>query len=419
MPEVSINSPLNSSQWVPSNKFEWKAIVDFAIGLKKIYLERKIFYTLLFFIPFAFVSNVYWSDVPTFILCFLSIVPLSKVLGTATEEIALHLNQTVGSLLNATFGNAVELIISILALKDGLLRVVQTSLLGSILSNLLLVLGSSFLLGGSRYSIQEFNPTGAQMQSSMLLLALMSILIPSAYYLFGNQSSNSPDYDLEISRIAAVFILLVYILFLIFQLKTHRYLYEQGKKEEDQNSSFKFKANESIFLERMEDIKGHEDFDEEESPILAIWSSILLLAIVTALIAILSEYLVGSIVGVTEQLGIQENFIGLIVIPIVGNAAEHVTALTVAWKNKMELAVGIAVGSSIQISMFVVPLLVLLGWIIGQPLSLSFSGFETVSLFICVIIVNAIIGDGKSNWLEGIMLIAAYLILAVAFWFQN
>jgi len=341
-----------------------------------------------------------------FIINFLAIIPLAKLLGESTEQIATRTGQAIGALLNATFGNAVELIVSIIALKEGLIRVVQGSLIGSVLSNLLLVLGMCFVAGGIKYHKQKFNQAAAQTSGGILLMAVFGALLPAALQAqLSTDSVVSPNVTdsitdtsdvlhpdpqtnaklLTLSRGASIILLIVYGLFLYFQLGSHKEMYE--------------------------DKDG-----EEEEPEMLLWFAILSLLLITVLVAVCAEYLVGSIEGIVDQWGISESFVGLIVLPIVGNAAEHVTAVTVAYKDKMDLAIGVAIGSSQQIALMVTPLLVLLGWIIGQPMSLYFEVFETAVLFICVIVVNALIMDGESNWLEGVMLLAVYIISAIAFY---
>jgi len=313
-------------------------------------------------------------------------------------------------LLNASFGNAVELIVSILALSKGLVRVVQGSLIGSVLSNLLLVMGMCFVVGGAKYKSQTFNKQAAQTSCGILLMAVFGAIMPAALRAqlteisstgnAGNLTDNStaafhPDPDVNsklliLSRGTAIILILIYGLFLYFQLFTHKFLYE-------------------------DEGEGGED-SEEEQPALALWFAIVALIFVTILVAICAEYLVDSIESIVTLWGISESFVGLIVLPIAGNAAEHLTAVSVAYKNKMDLAIGVAIGSSQQIALMVTPLLVILGWIINVPMSLYFETFETAVLFVSVIVVNALISDGESNWLEGVMLMAVYLICAIAFY---
>jgi Ca2+:H+ antiporter len=340
---------------------------------------------LLIFVPLGFAAHLLdWSDTMVFMLNFLAIIPLAKLLGFATEDIALRTGQTTGALLNATFGNAVELIIAIIALKEGEIRVVQASVMGSIISNLLLVLGCCFLAGGLKYKLQEFNETAAQTSASLMALACIALIIPAA---FSYAVTGRAEHEIiSLSHYTAIVLLIVYALYLYFQLGTHRHLYEA-------------------------------DEDDEQEPELTLAVSLILLAAVTLVVAACGEFLVSSIEGITESLGLTKTFVGLILLPIVGNAAEHVTAIGAAMKNKMQLAVGVAAGSSLQIALFVTPFLVVLGWIIGQPMTLFFDVFETVLLFVSVLIMNYLIQDGKSNWLEGALLLATYAIIAIAFYF--
>ncbi|KAF9142713.1 hypothetical protein BG015_000696 [Linnemannia schmuckeri] len=353
--------------------------------LKLVLLSSKI-NILLVFIPVGIASgHVGWSDVTTFILNFIAIIPLAKLLGFITEEISLRLGENLGALLNASFGNAVELILSIIALKEDKIEVVKASIIGSILSNLLLVLGFCFLAGGYKYKSQTFNQTAAQTSASLLALSCMSLLIPAAFIATASESIAHPDVK-NLSHGTAIVLLLVYILYLWFQLKTHEHLY----------------ATES---------------EEEEVPLLPLWLGIILLLGVTVLVAFCAESLVGSIEGLSKSWGLTHTFIGLILLPIVGNAAEHATAVTVAMKNKMDLAIGVAIGSSMQIALFVSPLMVIIGWGLGKNMDLFFGIFETSVMFISVLIVNYLIQDGESNWLEGIMLLSTYVIVAIAIYY--
>jgi len=345
---------------------------------------------LLLFIPFGFIAKgVGWGDSAIFILCMLAIIPLAFLLGTATEELALYTNQTLGGLLNATFGNATELIISIVALKSNLIRVVQASLLGSILSNLLLVLGCAFLFGGIKFPTQKFSKAAANTSSSLLTLAMLGILAPAAFIASRSGEAN-PDGDHQLllfSRITAIFLFIIYLGYLFFQLKTHRHIFEEAEEE------------------------------EQEDPQLFWWEAVGVLTVCTVLIAVFSEFIVDSITAVSSNWGMSQTFIGIVLLPIVGNAAEHISAVTVAMKNKMDLSIGVAIGSSIQISLLVIPFLVLLGWMMGRDMTLYFHPFESVVGFVSVIIVHIMLSDGESNWLEGTMLLAAYSLIAVGFWF--
>ncbi|SAM00416.1 hypothetical protein [Absidia glauca] len=359
--------------------------LDFWTSFKITALSSK-FNILLIFVPIAiFVSFTDASAPVVFSLNFIAIIPLAKLLGFATEEIALRCGSTVGSLMNATFGNAVELILGVVALQKGLIRVVQASVLGSILSNLLLVLGFCFLLGGAGRSEQTFNITAAQTSTSLLALTTLSLLIPAAFSATAQTKSDAEAGILNLSHGTALILLLVYILFLIFQLKTHSHLYE-------------------------------DEEDDEEQPTTSLSFSIFTLIVVAGIVSLHAEFLVGAIEGVVESWGIDETFVGIILLPIVGNAAEHVSSVTFAMKNKMNLSVGIAVSSSLQIGLLVTPVLVIAGWAIGQPMTLFFEDFETVILFSSVLIVNYLIQDGRSNWLEGVLLLSSYAIVALSFY---
>lgn len=350
---------------------------------------------LLVFVPLGIISGaVGWSPTVTFVLNFFAIIPLASLLSFATEELSIPLGQTLGGLLNATFGNAVELIVSIIALRDNEIRIVQASMLGSILSNILLVLGCCFIAGGIRYHEQSFNSTVASTMSSLMAVASASLIIPSALYAALKDSDQSTDNNILIlSHGTSIILLIVYVMYLVFQLRTHADLFEAETGGEN----------------------GEEE-EPEEAKILSPWAAGVALVIITVLVAICAEYLVDGIDSIVETAHISRTFIGLILLPIVGNAAEHVTAVVVAYKNKMDLALGVAIGSSLQIAIFVTPLLVVLGWIMGRDMTLHFETFETVAFFISALVVTLLIQDGKSNYLEGGLCIGLYIIIALAFY---
>lgn len=374
---------------------------------------------LLVFVPLGIVAGVLeWGAATVFVLNFLAIMPLASLLSFATEELAATMGQTLGGLMNATFGNAVELIVSILlflslhpfernktnlvrckvsiiALKDDQIRVVQASMLGSILSNILLVLGCCFLVGGLRYREQEFNSTVASTMSSLLAVSSASLIIPASLFAAMSDSSETDPSEtrnniLFLSRGTAIILLLLYVMYLYFQLKSHAKLFEAGVESQQENGQ----ADQTTEVAPVEP-------EEEEEHILNPFAAGVALVIVTILVATCAEYLVGSIEGIVEKTGMSKTFIGLVLIPIVGNAAEHVTAVVVAYKNKMDLAIGVAIGSSLQIALFVTPFLVILGWIMGAEMTLHFQVFETISFFISALVVILLIQDGKSNYLEG------------------
>ncbi|KAH9079575.1 Calcium/proton exchanger [Lactarius deliciosus] len=377
---------------------------------------------LLLLVPIAAASHYLNWDAPLrFGFSFVAIVPLAKLLGDATEQMSLSLGQTLAGLLNATFGNAVEIIVGITALLQGEVRIVQTSMLGSILSNILLVLGCSFLAGGIYNHESEFQVTAAQTSASLMTLACITLVIPAAYHsakhviapgdgkllamtdpLISDLDEDGQKGLLIISRGTAVLLLGVYIAYLIFQLKTHAHLFISKRQDPEAHPG------------------DHVEVEDETPEMSVVAASVGLLAvtILTSFVADYCEYLTWwpLLRRQATRYNIPKTFIGLILLPIVANAAEHVTSVWMAMKNKMELTIGICVGSSIQIATFVVPLLVVIGWITGHELTLFFADFETVVFFVSVLLVNLLIQDGKSNYMEGLMLITLYLVIALAFW---
>jgi Ca2+:H+ antiporter len=363
--------------------------------------KNLIFCILLIFIPVSIAAHfLHWGSLAVFLTACLAILPLAGWMGMATEEIAVVAGPSMGGLLNATFGNATELIIALVALNAGLIDVVKASLTGSIIGNLLLVLGLSMLLGGLRYKEQEFPPIVARMNASSMNLAVIALLLPTAM----NYTSSGID-EITIQKLSvavAIVLIAVYGLTLLFSMKTHTYLYDVGIAE--------------IEIEEGRDLTPAEEEVEIEKINLPLWIGVLLGC--TVLVAIESELLVESLEEATAMLGLTSLFTGVILLPIVGNAAEHATAVTVAMKNKMDLSVAVAVGSSLQIALFVAPVLVIAGWFMGKPMDLDFNPFELVAVVVAVLITNSISSDGKSNWLEGTLLLAAYAVLALAFYFH-
>ncbi len=356
-------------------------------------IKNIIFSVLLLFIPISLTAHFLgWGDLIVFITAALAILPLAAWMGTATEEIAVVVGPGIGGFLNATFGNATELIIALVALNAGLIDVVKASITGSIISNLLLVMGLSMLLGGIRYKEQTFESVIARVNASSMNLAVIAILLPTAmnYTSIGISEKTVQNLSLAV----AVVLILVYGLTLLFSMKTHAYLYDVG----------------------VADIEEEAEAVVHKKPNVWLWSGVLLVC--TLLVAFESELLVGSLEVATSQLGLSALFTGVILVPIIGNAAEHATAVTVAMKNKMDLAMSVAVGSSMQIALFVAPVLVIAGWVIGQPMDLDFNPFELVAVAVSVLIANSISSDGKSNWLEGTLLLAAYTVLGFAFYFH-
>lgn len=369
---------------------------------------------LLIFVPIGIALEQVesFSRIGVFVLNFIAIIPLAGVLSFATEELAMYIGEVLGGLLNASFGNAVELIVSVIALKQGKVIIVQTSLIGSMLSNLLLVLGMCFFFGGINRKEQFFNITVAQTAASLLALAIGSLIIPTAFALFSPKGEEGVT---KASRGTAVLLLLVYAFYLLFQLSTHKAMYNEPSQKVPKRSSGKKDSGE---MQRGIAVIGaasgaataggdinreniiHEQEEEEETPSLSIIGALITLTIATVLIAFCAEYMVSAIGSIAGS--VSPEFIGLILIPIVGNAAEHATAVTVAIKDKMDLAIGVAVGSSLQIALLVLPLMILLNWFgVGdQVLNLNFNGFLVVVLVVAIWLVNYLINDGKSHWLE-------------------
>ncbi|KAJ5504536.1 Sodium/calcium exchanger membrane region [Penicillium fimorum] len=369
------------------------------------------------------------NPIAVFVVNFIAIIPLAAMLSFATEEIALRTGETIGGLLNASLGNAVELIVAIIALVHRKTLIVQTSLIGSILSNLLLVMGMCFFLGGIPRIEQNFNVTVAQTAASMLALAVSSLIIPTAYHRWSDLENG--DGTAALSRGTSVLLLIVYGCYLFFQLKSHADIYNKPSEKVERRHAKVGEGDASRGIAQIgkmtavplvgqsaDHMKMEDHDDDTEEPQLSVMTAILTLLISTAFVATCAEFMVESIDALTATGNIGETFVGLILLPIVGNAAEHATAVTVACKDKMDLAIGVAVGSSMQIALLVLPLIVVLGWIIGvEDMTLNFDGFQVIVLFMSVLLVNYLIGDGKSHWLEGVLLIMMYLIISLAAWF--
>jgi Ca2+:H+ antiporter len=358
--------------------------------------KNTIFLILLLFIPISIAAHFLdWGATVVFITAGLGIIPLAAYMGVATEEIAVVVGPNLGGLLNATFGNATELILAFIALNAGLIDVVKATITGSIISNLLLVMGFSMFLGGLRYKEQKFQPTAARINASLMNLAVVAILLPTA--LDYTSSGIGEVTEQQLSVAVAIVLILVYGLTLFFSMKTHSYLYDVGMAE-------------------LEDAEADTEAEIKAKVNLGFWIPVLLG--ITLAVAFESELLVGSLEAATENLGLTPLFTGVILLPIIGNAAEHATAVTVAMKDKMDLSVSVAVGSSMQIALFVAPILVISGFFIGQPMDLDFNPFELISVAVAVLIANSISSDGESNWLEGSLLLATYVVLSLAFYFH-
>lgn len=346
---------------------------------------------LLFFVPLTIIARLmHFNEGFIFLMACLSIVPLAVIIGDATEQISIYTGPKIGGLLNATMGNVPELLIGLFAVKAGMYNLVLASMAGSIMGNIMLVLGFSIFLGGLKFKFQTFNKSIARSNFTLLFFAAISILIPFAfrYALLGNP--NAGKGLTVISFGIAIILLLIYILGLVFSLVTHR----------------------SFFT--------HHDQHEEEEEEQAKWSlpvSIIVLAVATFFVAIESEMLVATVEHAVTDFGLPEVFIGIILIPILGNIAEHASAVIMAVKNKVDISVEIAVGSSMQIALFVAPLLVVTSFILGNPMTYVYNFFEVVAMLIGIGMSLYVFQDGKTNWLEGVQLIGCYAILGLAFFF--
>ena len=351
-------------------------------------------FLLLVFVPVAIGCEFLHTDpVWIFVTAALAIIPLAGLMGKATEHLAEHMGAGLGGLLNATFGNAAELIIALIALRAGLIDVVKASITGSIIGNILLVLGLSTLVGGLRFERQEFNRTAAELGATTLVLSAIGLIVPALFHfvVHGDPTAHEQELSLEI----AVVLFVTYLLSLVFALHTHKHLYSGTPTEAQVHQ-----ANEAL---------GVIGWGTEKS--------LTVLLVATTFVALMSEFLVGAVEHTAHTFGMTDVFVGVILVAIIGNAAEHSTAVLMALKNQMDLAIHIAVGSSIQIALFVAPLLVFAGYAFGQPMNLLFSSFEVMAVALSVGIVSLVSLDGESNWMEGVQLLAVYIILGLAFYF--
>jgi len=346
----------------------------------------KAFRFLLLFIPVSFLLEWFHPDKNLiFLSALLAIIPLAKLMGESTEVIASRTNPRLGGFLNATFGNATELILALVALTNGLTEMVKASIVGSVVSNLLLVLGLSMLCGGLKYKVQTFNRKAVDYSISLLVISTICIIIPTGFLNSTDPHTVSKPF-LHLSEVIACIMLMVYGAGLLFSFHTHR----------------------DIFGTQHNDI---EDSSEAHTPL---HRAIITLMAATVFVALMSEMLVKSVETVSASFGLSEVFIGLIIIPIIGNAAEHSTSVLMAVKNKMDVSIEIAVGSSIQIVLLVFPVLILVGWVTGHPLSIIFNRYELVSIIAAVFIVSRVSSDGESNWFEGLLLCLVYCLIGAA-----
>jgi Ca2+:H+ antiporter len=354
---------------------------------------------LLVFFPIALVLEhvAHASALAIFLASAAAIIPLAALMGRATEQLAERLGEGVGGLLNATFGNAAELIIAIVALRAGLFDLVKASITGSIIGNILLVFGASALWGGVKYEMQRFNRTAASLNATLLVLSAIGLVVPAIFHLVIGTSGSVPASaaagvitEQTLSLEIAIVLLVTYALSLVFSLRTHSHLYVG---------------------------EASELTDELVPGAPSVPKAVTLLLLATAGVAVMSELLVGAVEETARVFGMNEVFVGVILVALIGNAAEHSSAILMAARNKMDAAITIAIGSSIQIALFVAPVLVLLSYLVApSPMDLRFTTLEVVAVGISVWIMSLVAQDGESHWMEGVQLLAVYLILGMAFY---
>ena len=357
--------------------------------MRRLFAKENWLLLLLVFIPVALVLEyvVHASALWIFLASSAAIIPLAALMGRATEQLAERLGEGVGGLLNATFGNAAELIIAIVALRAGLFDLVKASITGSIIGNILLVFGASALWGGVKYQRQQFNQTAAGLSSTLLVLSAVALVIPAIFHMVVPPTAGLAERTLSVE--ISVVLMVTYVLSLFFSLRTHKHLY----------------------------VGSPGPHTDELTQTTSTGKSIGLLVAATAGVALMSELLVGAVEETAKVFGMNEVFVGVILVALIGNAAEHSSAIMMAGKNKMDTAITIAVGSSIQVALFVAPVLVFLSYLIApQPMDLRFTTLEVVAVGISVWIMSLIAQDGESHWMEGVQLLAVYVILGLAFY---
>jgi Ca2+:H+ antiporter len=348
----------------------------------------KYVFVLLIFVPLAIAAELMQaSPLVIFALSALAIIPLSGLLGRATEELAGHTGSTIGGLINATLGNFAEFVIAGFALHAGLIDLVKASITGSVLGNLLLVLGAAQLAGGLKYKTQKINPNLAGMSSTLLVVAVLGLVMPAVFHAVHPDPLRRATVDMSVG--VACFLIVGYVLSLVYSMGTHKAIFCEGG-----------------------DVSSHES-----PPSWSLRKALIILTLTAVAIGVLSEFLVGSTALAVKALGLSQIFVGLILIPIIGNAAEHSSAVMMALKNRMDLAVSISVGSAIQVSLLVGPLLVIMGVLFGRPMDLAFTVMEVASVALAVGIASSVMQDSESNWLEGAFLLIAYAVVGVAFFF--
>lgn len=395
--------------------------------------ERPWFNVCLFFIPLCFIARLAeWAPGVIFALSLLAMLPLAERLGFCTEELSEHVSDTMAGLMNASMGNAPELIIALLAMKQGLYRVVQLSLIGSVLSNLLLVLGTSLLLGGIKNKEQSFNNDLSATTESLLHTSCLMVFLPT-FLRFTHVEEVDCESQLLLSRVASLFMLFLYVAYLVFQLRTHSYLFEDDPegKEIKRESALRRRAS-SIDLTRSSErehdeatteTKDHRESSvamdavvpEEDEPHFSMTGSIIGLAVIAVVVALVSDILVGSLEGASETWGVSSTFVAVILVPVAGNAAEHTSAIIFAMRNRLNVTIGVALGSSVQVFGFLVPFLVVVGWIGGYPMDLQFGMFEIFTLWLSVLASASTLNAGKSYWISGCVLVCGYGMVAAGY----
>jgi len=343
---------------------------------------------LLVFVPVSIVLELLHAPAPwIFTAACLAIIPLAGLMGEATEQLSARSGAGLGGFLNATFGNAAELIIALMALRAGLVDIVKASITGSIIGNTLLVLGASFLAGGLKYSKQTFNTAAAGLGATLLFLSVIGLVVPAVYHSFVHPETPEVLHPLHLSLAISIVLFATYVLSLLFSLRTHQHLFAGG----------------------------HEGPPAEDA-----WTrgrGILLLVVSTGIVALESEFLVGAVNATSEALGWSHVFVGVIIVAVIGNAAEHSTAILVALKNKMDLAMNVAIGSSIQVALFIAPLLVFASYAFGRPMDLVFTPFEVLAVGMSALVLNFVAQDGESHWMEGVLLLAVYVVFGITFYY--
>ncbi|NEU27672.1 calcium/proton exchanger [Paenibacillus polymyxa] len=336
----------------------------------------------------AIAHYTHWNAVAQFLICAISVVFVAGFLGRATESVAHYAGQRLGGFLNATFGNAAELIIAIFLVKEGLYDMVKASLTGSIIGNLLLVLGASLFAGGLKYKVQNFNISLAGLSGSLMIVAVIALFVPAVFLNTHVITDSESD---TLSLIVAGTLIVAYIAWLIFSMITHKDYLADVTEQKDQ------------------------ELPHEHAPIWSRNKSIAYLVLATVMVAFVSEWLVGTLEVFTVQFGLSELFVGAFLVAIIGNAAEHSAAILLAMKNKIGASVEIAVGSSLQIALFVAPVLIFVSYFMGNTMNIVFTTIELVAIAVAVFIAKSITQDGSTNWYEGLMLLVVYVLLGVSF----